>query len=213
MILIPEIETVIILVPRTGSGSLRRAVAKRYPQSMQIYRHMEADGIPHGYDRWRKIGVVRHPVERLWSLYKFMKTYSNSSVHHPDYIAKLRRSAGVPFDDWLIHNETAFTDPYDLHDPNLFRPYFTVLHSMAENRKSAFIYLRPDLGTEVYRFQHLHRLARELDLAATFGHENQTSEDRPPPLTLEAQGYIRRAFAWDFEACGTLDDEQEQEAA
>jgi hypothetical protein len=43
MILIPEIETVLILVPRTGTGSLRRAVLQRYPRAMLIYRHMEAD--------------------------------------------------------------------------------------------------------------------------------------------------------------------------
>lgn len=51
MILIPELETVVILVPRTGSGSLRRAIAEAYPSSMLVYRHMEADGIPAGYDR------------------------------------------------------------------------------------------------------------------------------------------------------------------
>ncbi|MBL3684559.1 hypothetical protein F2981_16960 [Sinorhizobium meliloti] len=45
---------------------------EKYPRSTLIYRHMEADGVPAGYDRWRKVGVVRHPVERLWSLYKFL---------------------------------------------------------------------------------------------------------------------------------------------
>lgn len=34
MILIPEIETVVILTPRTGSGSLRRAVAEAYPREI-----------------------------------------------------------------------------------------------------------------------------------------------------------------------------------
>lgn len=51
MILIPEIQTVVILVPRTGSGSLRRAVAAKYPQSILLYRHMEADGVPAGHDK------------------------------------------------------------------------------------------------------------------------------------------------------------------
>ena len=45
MILIPEIEAVVILVPRTGSGSLYRAVLDRYPKALMPYRHMEADGV------------------------------------------------------------------------------------------------------------------------------------------------------------------------
>ena len=61
MLLIPEIETVVVLVPRTGSGTLRRAIVQAYPKAMLIYRHMEADGVPAGYDRWSKVGVVRDP--------------------------------------------------------------------------------------------------------------------------------------------------------
>lgn len=57
MIIIPEINTVVILVPRTGTSTLRRAIAEIYPMSMMIYRHMEADGIPIGYDRWRRSGM------------------------------------------------------------------------------------------------------------------------------------------------------------
>jgi len=73
MLLIPEIETVVILVPRAGSTSIKRAVLAKYPEAMMIYRHMEADGVPFGYDRWRKIGVVHNPIDRLCSLYKYLK--------------------------------------------------------------------------------------------------------------------------------------------
>jgi hypothetical protein len=45
VILIPEIETIVLLVPRTGSGSLRKAIAAKYPKSVLLYRHMEADGV------------------------------------------------------------------------------------------------------------------------------------------------------------------------
>lgn len=72
MILIPNLKVVLILVPRTGSGSLKRAVLNQYPDALLLYRHMEADGVPQGYDRWQKVGVLRNPQDRLWSLYKFL---------------------------------------------------------------------------------------------------------------------------------------------
>jgi hypothetical protein len=28
---------------------------------------MEADGIALGYDRWRRVGAVRNPLDRTWS--------------------------------------------------------------------------------------------------------------------------------------------------
>jgi hypothetical protein len=48
VILIPEIETIVLLVPRTGSGSLRKAIAAKYPKSSIAVP-------PHG-GRWRAGG-------------------------------------------------------------------------------------------------------------------------------------------------------------
>ena len=90
MILIPEIETVVILVPRTGTTSLIKAIKERYPEAIRLYRHMEADGIPAGYDAWDKVGVARDPVERLWSLYKYLQTFGGP--YPAEYIAKQRES-------------------------------------------------------------------------------------------------------------------------
>jgi hypothetical protein len=196
MLLIPEIQTVVILVPRTGSGSLRRAIAERYPQSMLIYRHMEADGIPAGYDRWRRIGVVRDPLLRLWSLYKFLRTFDGP--HDPAYIASMRRSVARPFSEWIVHNETPFTTPYDSAGRGRFFPNYTVRHPLPENRKSQFMYLRPDLGTEVWRYTELPRLAAELDIK--LGRHNGTDEEARDAITPEALDHMDRYFAWDFEA-------------
>ena len=74
MILIPEKQVVLILVPRTGSGTLKRAVKARYPKSILLYRHMEADGGPAGYDRWQKIGIVRQTVESVQIPSRFQRS-------------------------------------------------------------------------------------------------------------------------------------------
>ena len=195
MIIIPEIETVLILVPRTGSGALRRAVAERYPQSMLLYRHMEADGIPAGYDRWRKIGVARDPLDRLWSLYKFLKKFDGQ--HAQAYIDAMRASVDRPFEDWLLNNEVVFTSPYDRNwSCKLFYPQFTVRHPMPENRKSQFLYLRPDLGTQVYPYELVPELAKRLDLQ--MGRVNVTGKTEAPQLSEATWDYLKTVFSWDF---------------
>lgn len=196
MILVPEIETVIILVPRTGSGSLRRAIAEKYPRSTLIYRHMEADGVPAGYDRWRKIGIVRHPVERLWSLYKFLRTFDGD--HDPAYIAAMRDSVSMPFSEWIVTNRVPFTTPYDSAGYGRFWPQYTVRHPLPENRKSQFMYLRPDLGTEILQFGDHKAIKREFDVS--LGRVNATEPTTRPMLTPDAQAHCERVFAWDFEA-------------
>ncbi|WP_234846038.1 hypothetical protein [Sinorhizobium meliloti] len=190
----PELETVIILVPRTGSGSLRRAIAERYPRSTLIYRHMEADGVPAGYDRWRKVGVVRHPVARLWSLYKFLRTFDGD--HDPAYIAAMRESVSMSFSDWIVDNRVPFTTPYDSAGYNRFWPQFTVRHPLPENRKSQFMYLRPDLGTEIEQFSNLAAIEERFRIKLP--RHNATRREPLPELTAEALTHCHKNFAWDF---------------
>lgn len=199
MILVPELETVVLLVPRTGSGSLRRAIAKRWPSSVLLYRHMEADGVPAGYDRWRRVGIARHPIERWWSLYKFLKGFdAPHSDQGPEYREAQVRSVSRSFEDWVLNNETVFTSPYDSAGLGRFYPQYTVRHPLPENRKSQFLYLRPDLGTEVWRYDQLNELAKVLDLDLSL-HNATTTEGRPP-LSSAVFDYVRRGFLWDVEA-------------
>jgi hypothetical protein len=203
VILVPEIETVVLLVPRTGSGSLRRAVLAKYPRAMQVYRHMEADGVPVGYDMWPKVGVVRNPVERLWSLYKFLRTFGEGKAgpggyYDPTFVQVLRNSVLLPFSRWIVENETVFTAPYDRACRGRFWPQFMVRHPLPENRKSQFLYLRPDLGTIIYPYDSLDELARRLDVQ--LGQHHRTEPSPLPVLDEAAQSYMLRAFAWDFGA-------------
>lgn len=201
MILIPEIETVLILVPRTGSGTLRRAVAKTYPNSMLVYRHMEADGLPLGYDHWKRLGVVRDPIDRLWSLYKFLADFSGD--HDASYIKAMRDSAARPFSEWIVENETVFTSPYDRAGHGRYWPGYTVRHPLPENRKSQRVYLRPDLGTQVYGFEQIDEVARRLKVSLGDRH-NSTGEQAIPPLTHQAIEYIERVFRWDLLVRATM---------
>lgn len=201
MIIIPELETVVILVPRTGTGTLRRAVADAYPKSFMIYRHMEADGVPMGYDRWQRLGVVRRPVDRLWSLYKFLRNFGGD--HDPAYIAKLRRSVDRPFSDWIVNNDIPFSTPYDSTGQGRYWPQFTCRHPIPENRKSQAIYLRPDIGTVVFQYDQVERLYGWLGIPCE-GRErrHETERSEPPELTPDARRYVQEWFAWDIQMGG-----------
>lgn len=200
MLLIPEIETVVILTPRTGTRSLKKAVAERYPASILLYRHMEADGVPFGYDRWQKVGVVRDPVDRLWSLYKYLMRFGLDwcQEHDETYTARMRGSVAQPFEDWLQHNELPFTTPYDSAGLGRFFPAYACRHPLPENRKSQFVYLRPDLGTRVYKYAEIDDLFSELDVSPP--QINSTDPAPTPDLSPEANEYVERWFRWDLAA-------------
>jgi hypothetical protein len=206
MILVPELQTVVILVPRTGTSALKRALLTTYPKAMQLYRHMEADGVPYGYDRWKRVGVVREPIDRLWSLYRFLKWMGagrdadGNGKWEPAYIAKQRASVDRSFSDWLVQNNVVFTSPYDTATGGKFYPGFAVHHPLPETRKSQFIYLRPDLGTEAWPFERLAALHESLGIEAP--RENHNEPAPMPELTAEAVEHMHRWFAWDLETTG-----------
>ena len=196
MLLIPEISTVVILPPRTGSSSLRKAVLAQYPMAMQIYRHMEADGIPLGYDTWRRVGVIRNPIDRLWSLYKFLHDFGGEQ-HDFAFVTAMRESVNSSFSTWLLRNEVTFTSPYDRAGLGRCWPAYSVRHPMPENRKSQAVYIRPDLGTEYWDYSTIDELAETLGVNLEL-RENQTNTDWKPAISQEAMEYLQRVHSWDF---------------
>ena len=201
MMIIPEIETVVLFVPRTGSGTLRRALAAKYPGAMLLYRHMEADGVPAGYDRWRRVGVLREPLDRLRSLWRFLGAFGGD--HDKAYVTAMRAQGARPFEEWLLENDRPFTSPYDSAGYGRYWPHFTVRHPMAENRKSQFLYLRPDLGTEVWPYKGLPLLARSLGIEALTEQHNATVDEstiQRGDLSDAARDYLARQFRWDSRA-------------
>jgi len=199
MIIIPEIERVVLLVPRTGSGSLRRAIAEKYPRSFMLYRHMEADGVPQGYDRWPRLGVVRNPVARLWSLYKFLPhvhRYGDGPIERAWEAAQHASVRGKTFEEWLLTNETPFvgTGIFAITDCR---------HAMPENRKSQWVYLRPDLGTKIIKYPELARQIKvHLDVDLTDRRENASRCDvEMPELSAEGWFHVAQMFRWDMRMC------------
>lgn len=183
MIIIPELETVVITPPRTASTSLFDAVHKTYSNSFSPYRHMEANGIPTGYDMWRKIGVVREPLDRLWSLYK----YTFKSKHKPE------------FNKWILNENVPLVTGFDCRYKafDVFEPYYTCLVSLPETMKSQFYYLRPDLGTKIIRFDRLGELEEELDLIMI--NKNETEKIKMPEITEEVERHMKTFFSWDLD--------------
>ena len=163
---------------------------------MMLYRHMEADGVPHGYEAWPRIGVVRNPVERLWSLYRFLNDVGRK--HYAPYVEAQRACVQMNFSDWVVSNLTVFTNQYDSAGFGRIFPQYTVRHSIPENRKSQHFYLRPDLGTVIFDFNNLGNLAARLKV--TLPLLNATDSRPVPPLKTETIQHIERWFPWDLEA-------------
>jgi hypothetical protein len=201
MLIVPELKTVFILVPRTGTGTLYREMLRVYPRAMLLYRHMEADGCPQGYDRWRRIGFVRHPLYRLHSLYKFMQTFDGgNAVPNEDSDKRRihRQVAGRTFEEWLLNNNEPWTVPFDLNGEGKYWPILSRRNPAPENRISQFAYLRPDLGTEVRHFETLRSSLREFDLDA----DTVKNSSAKQPLEIGARGlveqHLERYCAWDL---------------
>lgn len=206
MFIIPEISTIVIMPPRTSSGTLKRAIKQQYPKAWMPYRHMEASGIPDGYTIWRKVALVRKPLDRLWSLYTFLRTASFKD-HSPSYTARMRASVQRDFIDWVLNNEIPFTDPWD--DNGNFNPLYNVQQRIPENRRSQYQIVRPDLGTHCYRFED-----QLDDFYGTIGLErpgesgsyNVTGSAgiERPELTIRLCNHIVKYMKWDAQFTGSL---------
>lgn len=201
MIIVPELKKVFILVPRTGSGSLYRELRRVYPKSMLLYRHMEAEGCPRGYDRWERIGFVRHPLMRLWSLYNFMQTFAGGAQVQGGTASadaeRARLQVARPFEDWLLHNKEPWTVPYDLNGNGDWWPVLDRTNGLAENMRSQWTYLRPDLGTTVLKFQDLRRHMHDWGLNANQNSNMTVKHD--PPVTAAVMAHISKFCSWDME--------------
>lgn len=201
MLIVPELQRVFILVPRTGSGTLYREIQRVYPKSMLVYRHMEADGCPAGYERWKLTGFVRHPATRLWSLYNFMRAFAGGAQVQggaaSEDARRCRAQVSRPFEDWVLNNREPWTIPYDLSGNGNWWPVLMRNNSLPENLRSQWTYLRPDLGTEVLKFENLRKHMAEWGLNPD-AVSNRTSADKPQ-MTPEVMDHLRRVCAWDLE--------------
>jgi hypothetical protein len=196
MIIVPEKEIVLITPPRTGSTTISDQILAKYPLAFRPYRHMEADGTPFGYDRWRRVGVFREPVARLWSVYHYCKTMVNSGRGTQTWRDNMLRSVEVPFEEWLVDNTLLFADPFDSVGARYF-PRYAVRHGIPENKKSLFHYLRPDLGTEVVTLAEAMTIFG-LDIDAKANGSGCPPAPYMSELGREAHQHMRAFHGWDL---------------
>jgi hypothetical protein len=201
VIIVPELQKVFILVPRTGSGTLYRELRRVYPKSMLLYRHMERDGCPRGYDRWEHVGFVRHPLLRLWSLYTFMQNFAGGAQVQGGAASadakRARDQVSRPFVEWVLLNREPWTVPYDIGGHGAWWPVLDRTNGLAENMRSQWTYLRPDLGTKVLKFEDLRRYMLDWGLDAS---RNVNMTVKPAPqITKAVNDHIARVCAWDLE--------------
>ena len=195
MLFLPEINTIFILPPRTGSSTLARQAAAIFPRSFLLYRHMEADGVPVGYESWRKVGFVRHPLSRLWSLYKYCSSNESFQLLKkviPDEVERVTKSVkGKTFEQWVLTNEETFLPKA----PTM--PYLYQLHHEPETRKSLHEYLRPDLGTMVLKFQDIKKHFEGLGLNPQ-SVDAGTPQLPLPKMTPALRKHFKKYFEWEL---------------
>lgn len=203
MLIVPELKTVFILVPRTGTGSLYREMLRVYPKAMLLYRHAEATLVPPGYDRWRRVGFIRHPLHRLRSLYHFMRDFGGGAqvqggAASADADRVRRQVHGKTFEDWLLHNREPWTVPYDLNGSGDYWPVLFRANAAPENLLSQFDYLRPDLGTEVLKFENLREHMAEWGLNPEF-HKNHAPSNSVDTVSANIFKHLSHYQAWDLD--------------
>lgn len=195
MLIVPELKVIFILPPRTGSDTLCIELMRMYPAAFLPYRHGEADLVPEGYEAWRKVGFVRHPLARLWSLYKYcaiLADRENVLEELKTEVARVAQSVqGKSFEQWVLTNEELFL-PKDTGIP-----LFHQRHYIPETRKSQEVYLRPDLGTVILKFQDLpeHMRAWGLDPSKKNG---ATPSPSVPVMGKKLKKHMLKFFPWDM---------------
>jgi hypothetical protein len=183
--------------PRTGSDSLCLELMKAHPSAFLLYRHGEASLIPAGYENWKAVGFVRHPLARMWSVFKYCSIVGDMAL---DGVAEALRAdidalrvsvEGKSFEEWVLTNEVPLI-PSGTRVP--------VLHQrehIPENRRSQEQYLRPDLGTAILKFQDLrtHMAAWGLDPAR---HSNASPSPEVPKVSRKVQRHLKKYMPWEM---------------
>jgi hypothetical protein len=194
MLIIPELQAVFIFPPRTGSDTLCVELMRMHPNAFLLYRHAEADLVPEAYEGWRKVGFVRHPLARLWSLFKYCAVIADGQVvvALQEEVKRVAASVqGKSFEQWVLTNEELFLPA------NSGIPLLHQRRHVPETRKSQKDYLRPDLGTVILRYQDLqmHMQSWGLDHTTRRG---ETPSHAVPPMTKKLKKHMTKYFAWDM---------------
>lgn len=195
MIIIPEIEKIVILTPKVATTSTKEAILKRYKHAMPLYRHMEASGVPLHYEKFQKVGMMMHPMKRLQSIYRFIHSFEdeNAEKFNSDFCKlQLETVKKYSFEEWCLYNKVEFVSNSN--------PYYSVMYRCPENLKSQWYYLRPDMGTEIFKLddeneRHLFEKTLDIKLKTL----NKTNKKVDVSYSDDLVKEMKRFHTWDFE--------------
>lgn len=194
MIIIPEIETVLLQPPRTGTSSVKDAVLAHYPKAFAIYRHMEYAGIPAGYERWRVVSQVRDPLDRMKSLFQYMRNPEVRSGTDKEWLASVQKDTAQGFEHWLLHGRYVFANPSPSPYTD-FRPRYMVRYPFREQIKSQSLWAAP--ADEIIRYESLVEDAR-VSLNIDLGIHRGRSLPVDIEYTEECRRHMWRYHSWDM---------------
>jgi hypothetical protein len=197
--------------PRCGSTSLRRLLdplidraqgdiaVDMAGQQPPFHPHLTAPYLRellaergHDWASFASIVVIRHPVEMLWSYWKFFRPDGRSNYSFsPNHDATER----MPFDDWVQTGRVGMNPAWQRLAPawistrNL-SPLSLEAHAMdADGRR---------IVDHVFRLEELGALeawlAERLGRAARVPHVNASERGERPEVTAETLAAVRRMF-------------------
>lgn len=193
MLIVPEKKAILIFPPRTGSSTLHNAILQACPTSFMLYRHAEAEAIPPGYESYQVFGFVRHPLARMWSLYKFLcglDPLASAAWAREEVMRLLESVQNTTFEDWLLYNREPFL-PTGTGHPGLYQVY-----TGSETERSQWSYLRPDTGTTVIPFQFLASWMEDHQLPPL--HLNASARRPIPPVSDKVELHIAAHMGWEL---------------
>lgn len=184
---------------------------KKYPRAINLYRHMERDGLPEPYQHWKCVVQWRRPLDRLMSLYRYMRNPRSTSGHvHAGWKQEVQKDTDRHFRDWITKGKHPFTKRGQPGDED-FDPFYSVNYpAVPINRKGLQFWAQPKMGQfhllplelkEPFLLESLLGLDRtellpkinpsepaDLDLATGYGGDMH-----------EIYDHLKKHHAWDLE--------------
>lgn len=175
MLIIPELKKVVITPPRSGSTALRAAVKQKYEHASSPFRHGEVAMMQHVpglvsrflREEWSIIYMLRHPTQRLISLWRYMHdvSYTRNARAPKEWVDRVRNDANRPFNDWVQNSTELFNESSALPNDGSPESNYCTHFQVPAARKSA----KEFLATAPMRSVQLLRFADHAEYMAVLG--------------------------------------------
>jgi hypothetical protein len=157
---------------------------------------MEMIGGPSGIkEAYHQVVMVRHPIDRLYSMYQYMRTYESNN--NPEWIKSVREDSDRSFSDWLLSSTHLFVTN-DIGRPNA--RYEQVKSTPAVQKSAVSGYGDPGYGfTRTYlKLENISDIEESFDIKLP--HFNVTNSDSGYDITAEASRLVLDTYHADDQA-------------